>query len=196
MWPRRRDLTFNIEGVVTRLLVLVEEEVSRPKVLPRVEVGVPLAASGLHIVHVAGLYFDTLPPTSMPNDVLARVRPRTLRGKLDDHLGRDGLSDADLRLLADESGLFFGRCVKIDFDPFESISDQFLEVFRIGSDPPGPAQQRHVLLLDNQGDEFIVADPAGAGLTTMSLVKLKTAWTRGVLKGISWLGTLSPRGRR
>lgn len=195
MWPRRRDQEFNIDGVVTHVLHQIAAEAARSKPPPTVEAGVPSGVSGLHVVHVAALHFGTLLPGTTPTDILALIHSPALRRKIDDHAGRDVLSDADLRILSDKCGMFFGRAVKIDFDPFQTMSDRFLRVLRIGSEETSSTRWRHILVLDVRRNEILVADPAGAGLTTIDRRALERAWARGARQGSLWLGTLGPKAR-
>lgn len=49
----------------------------------------------------------------------------------------------------------------------------------------------HVLLLDRQGDQIKIADPAGAGVVEMKIQAIEEAMTLGGVKGHAWVATAS-----
>lgn len=111
-----------------------------------------------------------------------------MRERIDAHLGRGGLTDRDIRALGDAANLFVSRTWKNDFDPFEPINDRILTVLAIGESKGKRIERRYVLVLDHQGDEVVLADPAGKGLTTSTPAELNEAWTLGASRGRPWVG--------
>jgi hypothetical protein len=56
-----------------------------------------------------------------------------------------------------------------------------------------------VLLLDRRGDEVVVADPAGKGLTFVTTTALNEVWKLGATTGKAWIafiGAGRPAGLR
>jgi hypothetical protein len=189
-WPRKLDGTFNIRAVVNHLLALVNEELSRPRPALRVPVGVPAAASGLHVVHAAAVHLRTVPTDATPDDLVARIKDDLRRQKIMSRADRGGLTDGDLRVLSMAGGMFLGRAMKFgDFDPFEP-SDHILTMLKIGARTGERIERRFVLMLDRRADEITVADPGGDGEVTMQERELDAAWKLGATTRVPWLGTL------
>lgn len=192
MWPRRLDGWFRIDAVVDHLLALARDEIDRPRPVPHVGGGVPVAASGLHVMHAAAVVLEVLPTETSPQDLVARVSDERQRTRIQAHLVRGGLSDGDLRALADSTGMFFGRSMKTDdIDPFEPISPGILTVLRLGDDRGGEVTRRFVLLLDRRGDRLMIADPSGPGVVTIGRRTLVAAWRLGATGSGPYVGTLS-----
>jgi hypothetical protein len=196
MWPRRLDGSFRVGAIVDHLLMLAEEELGRCSPELHVAAGVPATASGLHTIHAAAIRVETMAPGTSPGSLVALVGDEARRATIEARLVREGLRDADLRVLSEAAGLFLGRATKLgDFDPFEPISDRILTMLRVGATHAGQVQRRFVLLLDRRGDGITIADPGGQGLVTMTRRTLAAAWKNGTSKGALWLGTLGRHER-
>jgi hypothetical protein len=196
-WPPRRDGTFNLEAVVTQLLSLVHEELSRPRRTVTVASGVPAAASGLHVIHAAAVHFGVMSSDTAADALLEAVADVGVRGRIASHVHRGGATDGDLRALGDANGLFFSRATKVDFDPLDAHGTSHLVVLVVGSEKNGRVVRRHLLVLARSGDEITVADPAGKGLTIVAAEELRQTWRlagTGTRK-YPWVGSVGPRSR-
>ncbi len=193
MWPRKRDESFDIPAIVDHLLVLVEQEMSRPTVELLVPAGIPAAASGLHIVHLAAVQVGALSVDSEAETLVEGVAEQKVRDRIEAHLLRGGLTDRDMRALGSAADLYLYTPKKIDFDPFEPINDRIHTVLLIGKAKNGAVERRYVLILDHRGTEIELADPAGEGLTVITPKKLSNAWKLAARRGRSWMGTISGR---
>lgn len=194
MWPRKLDGSFRIEAVVDHIVRLIEAEVSRAVpdlVIPN---GVPASRSGLVMLQLAGVKLGLVEPGSKAEIIVENVTDSKIRKRIEDHLGRGGLTDGDLHRLADANGMFFSRSTKIDFDPFELHSDRWVQVLRLGRKANGHVEHRYVSILDDHDlTEFTLADPAGDGLVTLTRAGLTEAWKLGAKKNVKWVGTVSGR---
>ena len=193
-WPRKTDGGFNIAAVTDCLLALVDEELSRPRPALTLPGGISAAASGLHVVHLAGVQLGVSDADSKAAYVLGRVEDDGIRQRIAAHLIERGLTDADMRGLADAAGLFLGRANRIgDHDPLEPINDRILTILRVGSRAGPGVARRHVVILDHRGDEIDLADPAQRGVTTVTAMELRTAWMLGSGRGKPWVATVFAR---
>lgn len=192
MWPRQRDGGFNITAITHHLLGLVNIELARMTNQLDVPSGVPAAASGLHIVHVAALHLGALPASSTAAAILAGVEGPA-RERIDARLVEECLTEADMRVLGDAAGLFVSRPNIIEFDPVEPINDRIMSLLLvrgIGS----VIERRYILVLGHGAQGVEVADPAGEGRVTFSPTELRRAWRLGARPGgRPWLGTASAR---
>lgn len=196
MWPRKRDGSFRIEAVVDHILHLVEQDLSR--VVPDLVIpsGVPASRSGLVILHLAAVKLGLVEPGSKAKLLLENLTDDKIRKRVENHLGRGGLTDGDLHRLADANGMFASRSTKIDFDPFEAHSDRWVHVLRVGRKVNGHVEHRYVIILDDHDlTEFTLADPAGEGLVKLTRAELAEAWKLGAKRGVRWVGTVSGRER-
>jgi hypothetical protein len=192
MWPRKNDGTFNIDAVTTYLLALVQEEVSRPK--PRLEISrVAAAQSGIHVVHAAAVCLGKLALSVTVDALVLRVEDAHIRQRIEGHLVKDGLTDGDMRALADATGLFLCRDYRIDDDDLlQPIDDSILRVLRIGRPVGTGIERRYVLLLDRSRNSIDVADPGGMGLAKVTAAKLRAAWVLGAA-GRPWVASISSK---
>ncbi len=186
-WQRKRDGTFNVDAITNHLLALVEEELSRPRPDITISGGVPVGASGLHVLRLAGIYLGVMEPWDIADGMIDLVHDPEVQEGIRGRLYGRGLLEKDLRAVADTNGLSLWRPRDIEGDAFEPMSDVILTVLRICIEP------RYVLILDHRGDEIEVADPAGDGIVTMKPEELIEAWTLGAKKGKRWLATISVR---
>lgn len=193
MWPRKLDGSFNIKAVADHLLALVEQELSRERPELHVPAGVPAAASGLHVVHLVGAHLGVITSDSKAEALLDRIEDGNVRRRIDLHLGRNGLTDGDLRALSDAAQLSLSRAWKGDFEPFEPFSDQIFTVLAIGERKGKRIERRYVLVLDHRGDEIVLADPAGKGLAVITPPELNEAWKLGTGRGKPWVGFIGTR---
>jgi hypothetical protein len=192
MWPRKRDRSFNIPAITDHLCALVAQELSRAKPALHLPGRVSAAASGLHVVHLAGVRLGVLASGSNAETLVTRVEDGRTRQRIEAHLLGDGLTSGDMRALSDAAGLSLGTSNRIDdHDPLEPIDDLILTVLRVGKTIGSEVEQRYVLILDHRGNEIDLADPAGEGLTTMTSRVLGKAWTLGAARGKPWVGTIS-----
>ena len=192
MWPRQRDGGFNIPAVTRHLLELVNIELARATSALDVPSGVPAAASGLHVVHGAAVHLGARPATATTATVLAGVEGRA-RERIDQRLLKEGLTEADMRVLGDAAGVFVSRPNVVDGDPFEPIDDRILRILLVrglGS----LLARRYILVLDRGAPGVEVADPAGDGRVTFPATELRRAWRFGARPGgRPWMGTVSAR---
>lgn len=194
-WPRKRNGEFNIAAVIEHILHLIEVELSRPTHELHVERSLPARLSGLHVVHLALVQLGALSPSSKPLDLLTNVKDEKIRERIEKHLDKEGLTDADLHAIDRVNSFSFGRVGKIDHDPFNIWSDRAFPVVLLGRIQGNKIERRHALLVDNRGDVITVADPAGGGLVKFSRDELTVAWHLGAKKGVLWLGHLWVRRR-
>jgi hypothetical protein len=160
MWPRRLDGTFAIPAVVDHLLGLVREELENPWPVPPVARGVPVAASGVHVMHAAAVLLGAVSEDASPAALVERVAEDRVRRRIQAHTGERGLTDGDLRALGDALGLFVSRCMKFDgFDPFEPVSGDIVSVLRLGRQAGPKVELSYVLLLDRRAGRVKLAPP-------------------------------------
>lgn len=196
MWPRNREGGFKIEAVADHILHLAEAELSR--VVPDLVIpsGIPASRSGLIVMHLASVKLGLVEPGTTADQLVANVTDDKIRKRVENHLGRGGLTDGDLHRLADANGMFASRSTKIDFDPFEAHSDRWVHVLRVGRKVNGHVEHRYVIILDDHDlTEFTLADPAGEGLVKLTRAELAEAWKLGAKRGVRWVGTVSGRER-
>jgi hypothetical protein len=194
MWPRNREGGFRIEAVVDHIVHLAEAELSR--IVPDLVIpsGIPASRSGLVMMHLAAVKLGLIEPGSKPELLLEKITDAKIRERIEEHLGRGGLTDSDLHRLAAANGMFASRSIKIDFDPFELHSNRWVQVLRVGRIVNGKVEHRYVILLDDHDlAEFTVADPAGDGLVKLTRAELTEAWKLGARKNARWVGTISGR---
>lgn len=195
VWPRQRDGGFNLTAISSHLVALVNAELSR-RVALDIPQGVAAQASGLHVVHLAAVQLRTLPPGLSATDILSRVEDERTRTRIEEHLRTEGSSEADMRALGDAAALFLSRPNKMDFDPFEPMSDRILTVLLLGRRSGAIVERRYVLMLDRRGRDIDLADPAGGGRVTLDPKALRRAWDLGARRGgRPWIGTASVRSR-
>jgi hypothetical protein len=194
MWPRRVDGGFDVEAITGHVLALVELELSRQVPEMFVPSGIAAAASGLHVVYLAALRLGTVSPDLAPLALVRGIADEKRRNRIKAHLHHGGLTDGDMRAVAEAAGLFLWRPNKLDFDPFEPADDRTLSVLQVGKAAGARVERRYVLILDNQGTEIDLADPAGDGLTVTTPPELTSAWKLGARRGRSWTATVSARG--
>lgn len=196
MWPRNREGGFKFEALVDHIVRLAEAEVSR--ILPDLVVpsGIPASRSGLVMLHLAAVKLGLVEPGTTADQLVENVTDSDIRKRIEDHLARRGLTDGDLHRLADANGMFASRATKIDFDPFELLSDRWVEVLRLGRNVKGHVEHRYVIVLeDHDLTAFTLADPGGDGLVRFTRDELTKAWKLGAKKGVKWVGTVSARDR-
>ncbi len=193
MWPRKRDGSFALSAVVDHLLELVRGELEHARPDPPVASGVQAAASGIHVLHAAGILLGTITGDANPDALVERITDLTIRSRIDSHLRKGGLTDGDLRALGTALRLSVGRCLKLDdTDPFEPINADIFSVLRLGRRDGSKVELRYALLLERSGDRMKLADPAGQGIVEVSIGgDVATAWELGALGGKPWLGTVS-----
>ena len=193
MWPRKRDGSFAITAVVDHLLELVRGELERVRPDAPGVSGVPAAASGVHVLHTAGILLGTITGDANPEALLERLTDLTVRNRIDGHLRKGGLTDGDLRALGRALRLSVGRSWKLDdSDPFEPINADILSILRLGRHDGSKVELRYALLLDRSGDRVKLSDPAGQGIVDMQVSgEVATAWELGAFGGKPWLGTVS-----
>lgn len=192
MWPRQLDGEFNITAITHHVLALVNIELARMTAPLDVPSGVPAAASGLHVVHVAAVHLGARPASCTAATILAGVEGRP-RERIDQRLRGDGVTEADMRVLGDAAGVFVSRANAVDFDPLEPINDRIMTLLLVGQ-LGSVIERRYVLVLDNATQGVEVADPAGGGRLTLPATELRRAWQDGARLGRRpWLGTVSPR---
>jgi hypothetical protein len=195
-WPPRRDGAFNFDAIVGHLLSLVQGELRSPQTTLSVASRVPETASGLHVIHAAAVHFGAMSADTRPETLLKAVADANVRARIETHSRRGGVTDGDLRLLGDTVGLFFGRAMKLDFDPLDTHGTSRLVVIVVGSEGSGRLVRRHVLLLARSGDEITAVDPAGKGLTIIGADELRRALDLAALgknRRRPWVGAVGPR---
>jgi hypothetical protein len=154
--------------------------------------GVPAAASGLHVVQLAAIRLGVRPPSTAPEDLLDSVRDEHRRARIVRHLHTGGLTEADLRVLAELTPLNLYRPNNVDFDPFEPFRQNVLAIALVGSVTASGVESRYVLVLDYGEREVTVADPAGEGLVTTSRDSFLQSWRRAQRRGLSWVDLVTP----
>ncbi|MBK7584484.1 MAG: hypothetical protein IPI67_30305 [Myxococcales bacterium] len=132
MWPRNREGGFRIEAVVDHIVRLAEAEVSRTVPDLVVPNGIPASRSALVVMHLSAVKLGLVESGSKPEVLMEKITDEKIRERIEEHLGRGGLTDGDLHRLADANGMFSSRSTKIDFDPFELHSDRWVQVLRLG----------------------------------------------------------------
>ncbi len=179
--------------MVDHLLELVRGELEHARPDPPVASGVQAAASGIHVLHAAGILLGTITGDANPDALVERITDLTIRSRIDSHLRKGGLTDGDLRALGTALRLSVGRCLKLDdTDPFEPINADIFSVLRLGRRDGSKVELRYALLLERSGDRMKLADPAGQGIVEVSIGgDVATAWELGALGGKPWLGTVS-----
>jgi hypothetical protein len=192
-WPRKRDGSFAVAAVVDHLLVLVRDELEHARPDAPVASGVPAAASGVHVLHAAGILLGTITGDANPDALVERITDLTIRSRIDSHLRAGGLTDGDLRALGTALRLSVGRSMKLDdTDPFEPINADIFSVLRLGRHDGSKVELRYALLLDRSGDHLKLVDPAGQGIVDMPVGgEVARAWKLGAVGGKPWLGTVS-----
>jgi hypothetical protein len=195
-WPRKLDGSFDIEAVTGHILHLVEVELNRPRPELHVPAGVPARSSGLHVVHLAGVRLGVIPTGAKAEDLLEQVKDEKIRARIDAHLGKDGLTEGDVRALVDTVPMNLWRpnvSAFEPFEPFEPLDDRTLTVLVIGETKAAEVERRYVLILDHHGDQLVVADPAGPGLTTVARTEFNEAWKVGAVRGRPWVALVGAR---
>ena len=94
-WPRKRDGSFALSAVVDHLLELVRGELEHARPDPPVASGVQAAASGIHVLHAAGILLGTITGDANPDALVERITDLTIRSRIDSHLRKGGLTDGD-----------------------------------------------------------------------------------------------------
>ena len=192
-WQRRRNHTFDIAAVADFLVALVEHERAKsPMPALRVPSGVPVAASGLHVVQLAAIRLGVRPPETFPEDLLGSVLDERRLARIARHLQIGGLIEADLRLLAGVAQLNLYRPNKLDFDPFEPFGRNVLPLALIGRAALSGIETRYVLVVEYGQRDVRVADPAGEGLVRLDHDSFWASWKLAERRGLSWVGLVAP----
>lgn len=192
-WHRRRDETFDLAAVADYVVALVEHERAKP---PPAELQVPCgltpSSSGLHALHLAAIRLGVRPLASPPQELLDAVVNERTRSRIDRRLKADGVTEADLRVLADVAPLNLWRPNLMDFDPFEPSARETLPVALIGNTTASGIECRYVLVLDSGMSGVLLADPGGGGLVTLDRNSFLAAWKLGERRGRSWVALVYP----
>jgi hypothetical protein len=194
MWPRKRDGTFRIEAVVDHLLALVREELAHERTDPKIAVGVPASASGLHVLHAAAVILGTIEPDVPPASLVDRLTDARVLKRIETRLAADGLTDGDLRALGEAAGMFIGRSLIAD-DPLTPINNEILTMLKIGLHHGDLVERRVVLLLERHANKVRIADPAGEGVVELKFKAAEEALALGATKEKVWVATASRWGR-
>jgi hypothetical protein len=193
MWPRKLDGSFNIGAITDHVLALVHRELSDPKIALQVPASVSAAASGLHVVHLAGVRLGVVVQQSEPEALVNRVEDARVRQRIEAHGFKRGLTDGDMRALADAGSLFLGREMRLDdHDPLEPINERILRILKVCKRIGREVERRYVLLLDRHLQRIDVADPGGIGVASIAVAELRAAWKLGAT-GRPWVATISGR---
>lgn len=162
-----------------------------PKI--RLARNVTRAASGLHVVHAAAVLLGKMPKTTKPADVITKVADHEMRARIESALVKKGLVEKHVRALAEACGMELYRPNKYPFDPFKpETSDHGYYAALIGD----RSERRYVLVLDHREHALVLADPAGAGVTTVTSEQFLEVWKLAARNGVSWAGDLWVERRR
>ncbi len=192
-WPRRRDDSFDICAVADYLVALIQHERAKPPP-PELQVpsGLPASTSGLHALHLAAIRLGVRPSAMDAHELVNGATDERTRSRIERRLKADGLTEADLRVLADAVPLNLWRPNRMDFDPFEPFARNVLPIALVGRAALSGTESRYVLILEYGQRDVVVADPAGEGLVTLDRDSFWSAWKLAERRGLSWVGLVTP----
>ena len=192
-WHRRRDDSFDVAAVADYVVALIQHERAKPPA-PELQVpsGLPASTSGLHALHLAAIRLGVRPSAMNAHELLNGVSDDRTRSRIERRLKTDGLTEADLRVLADVVPLNLWRPNKLDFDPFEPLGRNVLPLALVGKAGRSGIESRYVLVLDYGASGVLMADPAGEGLVTLDRDSFWGAWKLAERRGLPWVGLVSP----
>lgn len=149
---------------------------------------ISLSASGLHVVHAAALLLAAMPKTTKPADLVARLKDDVMRARIETALAKKGLVEKEVRALAEACGMHLYRPnAPHPFDPLKpEPTDNGYWVAVIGDRP----ERRYVLIIKHLENSLVVADPAGAGLTSTTPEQFSAVWKLAARNCVSWAGCL------
>jgi len=188
-WPRKVDGGFDISAVVDFLVALVNHEHAKP-LPPQLQVPsrLPVACSGLHVVHLAAVRLGVLPANTPPEVLVNGIENDKLRARIKTRMLEGGLHEGDLRILAEAAALSIWRPNRRDGDPFEPFSDRILPLAAVGKATEAGIERRYLLVVEHTQTEILVADPAGYGLAIIAHSELLEWCKLGSKRGIPWVG--------